>query len=223
MTISTIILDDNPNDLRELRKLLSRIPEVELIESFSNPVLANIWMRENIVDLLISDIEMKEMSGLDLVDKVEHPPQVIFASSHSKYAAESFKLNPIHYLVKPIDEADLKTGIQRVVDKLQRNNLDEFIIIKVGYSEFHKVKIDDILFIEADDDYAKVILSNKEYRTHSTLKTLHARLPKMFLKTHRSYLVNANKISKAGGNTLHVNDYTIPLSRAYKQDVLKRI
>ena len=220
MTITTIILDDNPQELAYMQNLLEGIADLELVESFSSPIKAEEWLQKNQVDLIITDIEMEHMSGLELISNLKNPPLVIFASTYPKYAAESFKLNPIHYLVKPISDVDLRIAVERVNEKLSNKPSDEFIIIKSGHSEFNKVKLADILFIEADNDYVKVICSEQEYRTHCTLKEVQSRLPaEKFIKTHRSYLVNIKNLSSITGSSLQIQDFTIPLSRAYKQEV----
>jgi len=223
MKIKTIILDDNPEHLSYLENLLSGIEEVELIHKFINPTKTKEWLQKNKVDLLITDIEMSHLNGLELIDQLEKPPQVIFASSYPSYAAKSFKFEPLHYLIKPINEIDLQIAIERFNNKIGGSVTEEYIIIKEGHSLFHKINHSDILFIEADNDYIKVICKDKEHRTHCTLKEIENRLSANFIKTHRSYLVNRTQIDKLNGTFLLVKNYTIPVSRAYKQDVYNKI
>ena len=219
--IKTVILDDTSEDLSYLEKLLDEIEEVELIRKFTNPEKTKEWLQKNKVDLLISDIEMKNLNGLELVDQLEKPPMVIFASTYPNYAARSFEYDPIHYLVKPINEIDLRIGIERVKNKIIGSEIEEYIIIKEGYGFFNKINLSDILFVEADNDYVKIICKNQEYRTHCTFKDIENRLPKHFIKTHRSYLVNQSHIDKINGTFLVIDNYTIPISRTYLSIIKK--
>ncbi|MBC8265800.1 MAG: response regulator transcription factor [Flavobacteriales bacterium] len=206
-----------------LEKLLSEIEEVELIQKFTNPTKTKEWLQKNKVDLLISDIEMNHLNGLELINQLEKPPFVIYVSSYPKYAAKSFELEPLHYLVKPINEIDLRIAIERAKNKILKKEVEEYIIIKEGHALFHKISLSDILFIEADNDYVKVICKKKEYRTHCTLKEIENRLGSNFIKTHRSYLVNQSHINKINGTFAEIKNYTIPVSRAYKQTVYDRL
>jgi DNA-binding LytR/AlgR family response regulator len=219
MKITTIILDDNKEHLTYLEKLLLEIKEVDLIRKFSNSTQAKEWLQQNKVDLLISDIEMKHLNGLELISQTDNPPLVIFASTYPKYAAESFNLQPLHYLVKPIEPTSLREGLERAKNKLNNKQFDDFIIISEGHSLYHKINTADILFVEADNDYTKLICKNKEYRTHSSLKKMATKLGDTFIKTHRSYLVNTAYISVINGVFIAIDKYKIPLSRAYKKEV----
>jgi two-component system, LytTR family, response regulator len=223
MEIRTIILDDNVEHLSYLENLLSKIEEVNLIQKFINPTKTKVWLQKHKVDLLITDIEMNHLNGLELMSQLKHPPLVIFASSYPSYAAKSFKLEALHYLVKPINEIDLKIGIERAKSKIFRKETEEYIIIKEGHILFHKIKLTDVLFVEADDDYVKVICKEREYRTHCTLKEIASRLSKNFMKTHRSYFVNKMHIDKTSGTFLQIKNYTIPVSRAYKQTIYDKL
>ena len=223
MKIKTIILDDNLEHLSYLENLLLEIKDVELVQKFSNPTKTNEWLRKNKVDLLITDIEMKHLNGLELVRKLVKPPMVIFSSTYPKYAAQSFEFEPLHYLIKPINNIDLRIAIERAKDKMIGSEIEEYIIIKEGHALFHKINHSDILFIEADNDYVKVICKKKEHRTHCTLKEIESRLSCNFIKTHRSYLVNKTHIDTTNGSSLQIRNYTIPISRAYHQDIYNKI
>ena len=223
MKITTIIIDDNPEHLSCLEKLLLEIEEVELVNKFTNPTKTKEWLLKNKVDLLITDIEMSHLNGFELIKQLAKPPLVIFASYHPKYAADSFEFEPLHYLVKPINEIDLRIGIERVKNKLIDSQSTEYIIIKEGHTMFHKINFSDILFAEADNDYVKVICKEKEYRTHCTLKEIENRLSNDFVKTHRSYLANLSHITEINGTFLQIKKYNIPLSRAYKKEVYNKM
>jgi DNA-binding LytR/AlgR family response regulator len=219
MKITTIILDDNLEHLSYLEKLLLEIEEISLVQKFTNSIKAQEWLSKNKVDLLITDIEIKNLNGLELMEQLEKPPQVIFASTYPEYAADSFKLDPLHYLAKPINEIDLRIAIERAKNKLLKKEVEEHIIIKEGHALFHKINLSDIFFVEADDDYVIVSCKAKKYRTHSSLKVIHKRLTENFIRTHRSYIVNKQHITTYTNIDLKVGSFIIPISRAYKDKV----
>ena len=223
MQIKTILLDDNLNHLNFLKELIDEIEDINLIQTFSNPITALDFLEINKIDLLFLDIEMNQMSGLDLIKQLTTPPLVVFVSSFPKYAIKSFEFEPLHYIIKPINELELVISIDRARNRLmKKNKAEDYIIISQGHSNFQKVNYKEILFIEADNDYIRIILENKEYRTHCTLKDIYNKLPKQFIKIHRSYIVNKNLTTSVSKYSIKINKYTIPVSRAYLKEI-KRI
>ena len=222
MKINTILLDDNPNHLDCIRILIEENKDIQLIRTFTNPILALQFLKENKIDLMFSDIEMKEMNGLDLINSLEKPPLIVFVSSFPKYAIDSFQFEPLHFIEKPISEIDLHIAIDRAKNRIQnKRKTEDYIIIKKGHSEFIKILYNDILFIEADNDYVQIYTEKQITRTHCTLKEIFEKLPKYFMKTHRSYIINKQYASTLSTSSLKILEYTIPVSRAYQSDIKK--
>ena len=220
MKIKTILVDDNPNHLDCIRILIEENKDIQLIRTFTNPILALQFLKENKIDLIFSDIEMKEMSGLDLINSLEKPPLIVFVSSFPKYAIDSFQFEPLHFIEKPISELDLHIAIDRAKNRINnKNKSEDYIIVKKGHSEFIKISYNDILFIEADNDYVQIYTKKQMTRTHCTLKEIFKKLPKDFMKTHRSYIINKQYASTLSVSSLKILGYTIPISRAYQTDV----
>ena len=220
MKIKTILVDDNPNHLDSIKILIEENKDIQLIRTFTNPILALQFLQENKIDLIFSDIEMKEMSGLDLINSIEKPPLIVFVSSFPKYAIDSFKFAPLHFIEKPISEIDLYIAIDRAKNRIQnKKKFEDYIIIKKGHSEFIKISYNTILFIEADNDHVKIYTEKQMTRTHCTLKDIFEKLPKYFIKTHRSYIINKQFASTLSSSSLKISGYTIPISRAYQKGV----
>ena len=222
MKIKTILVDDNPNHLDCIRSLIEDNKDIQLIRTFTNPILALQFLQQNKIDLIFLDIEMKEMSGLDLINSLEKTPLIVFVSSFPKYAIDSFKFEPLHFIEKPISELELHIAIDRAKNRMQnKKRIEDYIIIKKGHSNFIKISYNDILFIEADNDYIKIYTEKKMTRTHCTLKEIFKKLPKYFMKTHRSYIINKKYASTLSASSLKISGYTIPVSRAYQKEVKK--
>ena len=220
MKMKTILVDDNPNHLNQIKNLIEDNKDIQLIRTFTNPILALQFLKENKIDLMFSDIEMREMSGLKLINSLSQPPLVVFVSSFPKYAIDSFQFEPLHYIVKPITELDLHIAIDRAKNRIKnKNKSEDYIIVKQGHSDFIKILYNDILFIEADNDYVQIYTVKLKIRTHCTLKEIFTKLPKCFIKTHRSYIINKQYASTLSTTSLKILEYTIPISRAYQADL----
>ena len=167
MKIKTILVDDNPNHLDCIRILIQENKDIQLISTFTNPILALQFLEQNKIDLIFSDIEMKEMSGLDLINAIEKPPLIVFVSSFPKYAIDSFQFEPLHFIEKPISELEIHIAIDRAKNRIKnKDKSEDYIIVKKGHSEFIKISYDDILFIEADNDYVQIYTKKQMTRTH---------------------------------------------------------
>ena len=220
MKIKTILVDDNPNHLDCIRILIEENKDIQLIRTFTNPILALQFLKENKIDLIFSDIEMKEMSGLDLINSLEKPPLIVFVSSFPKYAIDSFQFEPLHFIEKPISELEVHIAIDRAKNRMNnKNKSEDYIIVKKGHSDFIKILYNDILFIEADNDYVQIYTEKQKVRTHCTLREIFTKLPKYFIKTHRSYIINKQYASTLSTTSLKILEYTIPISRAYQADL----
>lgn len=217
--ITAICIDDNRVDLSIIRTFLSTNPNVGLKESFSDPREAVSYLKDNKVDIIFTDIEMDDLNGLEVLSQVEYNPMVVFISSHPKYAADSFQFEPLNYIVKPVSETDIITSIERAKSRLKGLSTKNFIIVKSSYNEFNKLYLKNILFIEAEGDYLKIVCTDKELKTYDRIKNFKLQLPKEFRQPHRSYIVNMNKIDSIIEDVIHISSHLIPISRLYKKEI----
>lgn len=217
--IKAITLDDNQQDLNCLNELLQKMEGVHLQASFTNSINLLSYFEKNQVHLLFADIKMKGLNGLELLKKISCPPLLVFVTAYPEYALDSFQFDPLHYIVKPISEVEVRTAVERARIRLENLSLEGFVILKSGYGAYHKVLLKNIFFIESDGDYLKVQTNEGEIRVYERLKNFKKRLPPSFVQTHRSYIVNSEHVKSIVSNVVYLSDYRVPISRLYKKQV----
>ena len=229
--IKTIIVDDEPLALKVLENYIDQLPEVELVAKCENAIEANNVLQNEDIDLICLDIKMPQISGIDFLKSLKNPPMVIFTTAFSNYALESYNLDVVDYLLKPISFDRFMKAINKVSERMNHDHdyseADDYFYVKAD-KKLMKVKYDDIIYIEGLKDY--VILRNVNSRviTLQTMKSLEEKLPsKMFKRVHRSYIVNVEKINSIMGNMIEVMDKgkekLIPIGKNYKDELMKTI
>lgn len=187
-------------------------------------------LQMNEVDILFLDIEMPDMSGIDLVKSLgDKRPMVIFTTSTTDYAAEAFDLNVVDFLIKPVSPARFLMAVEKAKKMLMIKGLaftdkeDEFVFIRDS-NVVRRLKVSDILYMEARGDYVRINVSDQTYSIHSSLKSVEEKLSKnTFLRVHRSFIINVSKIDTIEGGTLIVNRNIVPVSDAYRAALYKRM
>lgn len=222
--ISCLIIDDEYSSQKVLQHFIKDTDVLDLRATCNNAAEAFKYLQlKESVDLLFLDINMPQQSGLDFYKTLKHPPLVIFTTAYPQYAVEGFEVNAVDYLLKPFSFERFLTAINKVLELLKTDSKDnEFIVLKENKA-LHKVIINDILFVEAFGDYVKVHTSTKTIVTHSTFSNMLAALPANFLRTHKSFSVNLNKMNHLSGNQITIKNQTIPIGQTYKKSVLKAL
>ena len=224
--IKTIIVDDEEISRSILANYVKKTNDLELINSFANGIDAANYIRETNVELIFLDVEMPGMSGLDFLHSLDAKPNIILTTSKKEYAVEAFELNVIDYLVKPISYSRFLKSLNKITSKSQvpsQKEVIDFIFIKVE-SKLIKIKLDTIDFIEAQGDYVKIHTEEKNFITHSKMKTIEEKLPsQIFTRLHRSYFVNINKIKDIEDNNLMIGKSFIPISSSYKDQLFQKL
>jgi len=222
-TISCIIVDDELSSQKVLQYFISNTSVLELKHTCNNAVEAFKYLQLNPgVDLLFLDINMPKQSGLDFYKSLANPPAVIFTTAYPQYAVDGFEVNATDYLLKPIAYERFLVAINKVLTNNFEPSKNDFLILKENKA-LHKVHFKDILFVEAYGDYVKVHLSDKTIITYSTFSGFIAQLPKYFIRTHKSFSVNINKLSQLSGNQIIVASHNIPIGQTYKAKVLEAL
>jgi len=235
MTIKTIAIDDEPLALRMVSDYVRKTPFLELVGSFDNPLEAIEFLSTNTTNLIFVDIQMPDLTGIEFIRTLEDPPKFIFTTAYEKYALEGFKLNAIDYLLKPFSyEEFLKAaGKARKQAELEANALpsieanSQFLFLKSEY-KIRRINFNDILYIEGLKDYIKVHISgdDKPVLSLNSIKTLEQKLPEnKFMRVHRSFIVNLDKIDTIERSRIVFGKIYIPVSDQYKdkfQDFLDR-
>jgi DNA-binding LytR/AlgR family response regulator len=226
MKIKCVIIDDEPLALDVIAGHIAKTPFLELTEKFTHPVKAFEYLSANRIELVFLDIQMPDLSGLDLVNKLEYQPAVIFTTAYNNYALEGFRADAIDYLLKPVDYPEFLKAAEKAriwiqaKDKIINMKTDkEFLFIK---SEHKIIRIDlkTIKYIEGMSEYIRIHRENaRPVMTLLSLKSLEEQLPEdQFMRVHKSYIVNLKKISEIEGNLIICGDgITIPVSKLYKE------
>lgn len=228
--MNAIVIDDNAIARSVLKKLASQVPDINVIGECAAAIEAYTFLQEHTVDLLLLDIEMPGMSGIDLVRQLgESRPVIVFTTSKKEYASEAFDLNVADYIVKPVTPARFIQAIAKAREILEskqeevRWTDDEFIFIRDS-TIVRRLKLDDILFAEAMGDYVKVYTTQKFYAIHTTLRAVEERLPpNRFLRVHRSFLVALGKIDTVQDGVLIIGDKPVPVADAYRKTLNARM
>jgi DNA-binding LytR/AlgR family response regulator len=237
MSITCLIIDDEQPARELLQSYISKIPDLELIDSCKNPLDALSIIQEQSIDLLLLDIQMPDLKGTELLRCIAgKQPLVIFTTAYQEYAIEGYELDVVDYMLKPISFDRFLKGIQKVLEhkqwmdyKLQNmpskesNTEKDYIVLKAN-QKLHKVQLSDILYIEGMKEYVVFYTTQQKLVIHASLKSLEARLPEDgFLRVHKSYIVNKNKVSNMFGNQLAIGDKYIPIGYSYKRFIINKI
>ncbi len=219
--IRAIAIDDEPLPLEIITAYCNDVSFVVLEKIFSNPTDAKTYLKQNSIDLLLLDIQMPSISGLDFYKELVNPPMVIFTTAHSKYALEGFEVNAIDYLLKPYSFERFSAAVTKAKEyfefsKHRDKQASEHIFIKADYS-IHKVILQEILFIEGLADYLKIHLpGNKMLITRMTMKGMLEQLSATdFIRVHRSFIVPLKKIQSVRNKIIQLGNAKIPIGDSY--------
>ncbi|MFT5646396.1 MAG: DNA-binding LytR/AlgR family response regulator [Aureispira sp.] len=229
--MNVIIVDDEPLAQEVLETYVSKFPALNLIAKCSNAVEAFDVLNNNSIDLMFLDIQMPQISGIDFLKTLPNPPQVIFTTAYSEYAMAGYELNVVDYLLKPISLDRFAKAVNKAVAKeLQENEptihasteTADYIFVKAD-KKLIKIRFDQINYIEGLKDYVILHTPNGRVVTLQTMKSLEVKLPSdIFMRVHRSFIVNMGNISIIEGNTIQIEKKIIPIGKNYK-DVLLNI
>lgn len=226
-------MDDEIHAIKVLTKHIDRTPGLHLIGSETNPLTAWSTISAGIIkpDLVFLDIDMPQLSGIELADLLK-PVPVIFTTAHPDYALEAFEKNAIDYLLKPFSYERFLKALTKINERLSithqtvvADDEKDFYIKSETKGKMIKVKYEDILYIEAKANYLKFYLGNKSHLAYLTLKELDEKLPsKIFLRVHKSYIVNLTKIiALDSAHILLENKDMVEIGRSYKSNLLEVI
>lgn len=230
MTVSCLIVDDEPLAQDILDSYVKKTPQLNLVGICSNAIEALEKMKHNQVDLIFLDIQMPEITGIDFLRSLKAPPMVIFTTAYQNYAVEGFELNAIDYLLKPFSQDRFLKAVRKAEELFVLKNEhsqreDDYIFIKSD-QKLQKVSYNDILFVEALADYVKIHTPEKRYITLQTMKNMEEKLPERYFKrVHRSFIVALDKIITIVGGNVEINGQKIPIGKNYKEgfyDALKK-
>ncbi|EAQ41513.1 LytTR family DNA-binding domain-containing protein [Polaribacter sp. MED152] len=231
--MNCIVIDDEKMARVIIKTLCNEIKDVNLVEEFSDAIEAIKYLNENKVDLIFLDIHMPAFSGVDFIKTLKDPPKVIFTTTDAKYAIEAFEFDFIvDYLLKPVELPRFKKAIQKAQKALAVAKKEKATPAPVIKNDFYvnidrrliKIDLPSIYLIEAKGDYINIKTEEKNYIVHSTLKKIEEKLPdSLFLKVHRSYIINVKHIIDIEDNSVLIKKDVIPVSRSNRPELMKRL
>jgi len=221
-----MIVDDEPAAHYVLANYIRQNPQLELVQQCYNGIEALNYLRENEVDLMFLDIDMPEITGLELLQTLQHPPKTILTTAYSEFALESYDYGVIDYLLKPIYFPRFLKATERflsafAVEKSIASNL--FISIKID-SSIVDIYVRDILFAQSYGNYVKIFTPGKTWLATMTTAQLEQNLPsEHFMRVHKSYIVAIDKIEISDRETITINNEKIPVGITYRREMAERL
>lgn len=217
--LKCLVVDDEELARVLLKTHIEKIDFLTLVGSTENPIEALQILQNQDVDLLFLDIQMPELSGINVAKIVKPKTEVIFTTAYSQYAIDGFDLNVLDYLLKPITFERFNQAIDKAKEYFQIQHQEETITIKSGY-DLHKIRLNDILFIEGSSEYVTFQTTELRIMSYQTLKSLEISLPqRQFMRIHRSFIVNKDKVKALKGKQILIENHKIPVSETYLENV----
>lgn len=228
--LSCILIDDEPLALNLLEGYVKSTPFLKLIAKCNSSIAALEVIEKEQVDLIFTDIQMPNLSGMEFSKLIlNNKAKIIFTTAFEEFAVESYKVNAIDYLVKPISYPEFLTAANKAKQQILLGStqvaIDDYIFVKSDY-KLIKIDLKDLIYVEGLKDYLKFYTVNSEtpILTLKSMKSLEEELPKnQFMRVHRSFIVNLKKITTIERNRIVFGDKYIPVSEKYKDDFLKFI
>lgn len=229
--MNCIIVDDNKLARTSLKILIDQINFLDLKQECSDAVEAYNYLKKEAIDLVFLDVEMPGMTGIELIKNLVKRPIIILITSKKNYAVEAFELNVADYIIKPVTLSRLTLAVSRAKELFDTkdqvvdiNQKDKDYIFVRSNSILAKIKLTDIIYIQALGDYVNIITPTKRNTVHCTLKSMEEKLPvNKFYRLHRSYLVATDHIDSVEDNTAYIGKNQLPIGEQYKKELLRKL
>ncbi len=222
--INAIAIDDEPMALEVVKSHASKVPFLELEATFTNAIKALEYLKENPVSLIFLDIKMPDISGMELATLIPKETMVVFTTAYSEHAVKSFELEAVDYLLKPFNLGRFLKSCQKAQEwhSLKNGHNSGFVFVKTG-SEQIKVSFEELLYCEASGNYVTFCLANEKILSRMTLAEVEKLLPSSFVKTHRSFVVNSQKIYKIERHQLTLSGKSVPISGTFYDGLMEKV
>lgn len=227
--LSCIITDDEPVARKVLKEFIEQVPYLQLTGQFENVRETDLFLKENKADVLLLDIQMPGITGLEYLKNATIQPLVILTTAYPNYALEGYELNIIDYLLKPIAFDRFTKAVQKAKEYTELreaplgNHQSPWLFVR-SEKRIEKVELKDILYIESLGNYVNICTAGRNIIAYLTLKGIESQLPaNEFIRIHQSYLVNFSKIDSIEGNHLKIGDKSLVISRNYKDELMQMV
>lgn len=219
--IKCIIVDDEALSREIIQSFVDKSKDLEIVKTFSNALDAIRHLRTDTVDLIFLDINMPELSGIDLMKQLPEPPAVIFITAYSDFAVEGFELDAVDYLVKPVAFDRFRKAIDRFRNRTPKNE-SQHLILRAD-KRTYSISLDSISHLQSAGDYIKVNSTEHKLVINDTMKEMEQRLSSDFIRIHKSHIVNLKHMQYLEGNQIKINNQLLPIGAKYREQVLNRI
>lgn len=228
--MNCIIIDDEPMARSGLKEYIGEVDFLKLLGEFEHPLKAMDIIGEQSIDLIFLDIQMPKITGTDFLKSLQHPPLIIFTTAFPDYALQGYELNAVDYLLKPFSFDRFLKAVMKAKTLMSKTgqlenieNTDEYFFIKSD-NAIVKIKLDEILFAEALQNYVAIHTTQKKYVSYLTFKAvLDKLLPHQFIQTHKSFIVSPTKVDSVSGNEIKIGSHIVPISRNFKDEVMEKL
>lgn len=228
--LNCLVVDDEPFSIEILQTYIEKVPGIHMLGKCKNAIEALSFIHENSIDVLFLDINMPEISGIQLLNSLVDPPLVVFTTAYPEYAIEGFNLDAVDYLLKPFGfERFLKAAdkiYKRIGEKkaVKSQSVDSgFIMIRADKRDY-KVNLADIMFIQSKGDYLKITTIERSFLSHDTMQNILQLLSgNRFIRIHKSFIVSLEKIKYLEGNQVFIGAETIPIGKVYRTDLMNTL
>jgi DNA-binding LytR/AlgR family response regulator len=226
MKINCIIIEDEPLALERTKSYVLRLSYLNLLSSFESGIDAITFLKENKVDLIFLDINMDELSGIQLLESTKIESEVILTTAYNEYALKGFDLNVTDYLLKPFTFERFLQAVDKAKNNLEKNEVvkeKSFIFVKTEY-RLEKLSLSEVLYIEGMRDYRRIHMNDKRIMTLQTFKDFEQEIPSNIIcRVHKSFMVSLDKIMSVEKDRIKIKDVIIPISETYKKEFLELI
>ena len=230
-TVTCLIIDDEPLAITLMETHIAKIPQLKVVAACQNPIEAFEILKKEKIDLLFLDIQMPLMTGIDFVKSLQHVPSIIFTTAYREYAVESYELEVVDYLLKPISFTRFFKAINKFLNSRQptlsnttieetQTEASEFMFVNANKKHI-KILFDDILYVESIKNYVRIHTKDQRIVTKDKISDFEKKLPPPFLRIHRSFIVNTQQISAFTAHDIEIGQIEIPIGGSYKQKVFE--
>ena len=231
MKIKCLIIDDEPLAVNVIKNYLQKIEDTELVTTFNNAIDGLNFLKNHKVDVIFLDINMPVLDGMNFIKSLKEPPLIIITTAYTEFAVETYDLDVLDYLVKPIEFPRFMNALNKVYRQLNisqptsdNSKSRPYLFIKIDKKKMKKVFLDEILVVESLKDYLKINTTNGRFMIHSTLSDFTNLLPPSdFIRIHRSYTISINKIDAVEGNSIEIDGMRYVIGRSYIDEVKDKI
>jgi DNA-binding LytR/AlgR family response regulator len=236
MKINCIAIDDEPLALDIIREYCAKVPFLNLLRTFDNAIESLEFLRSRSVDLIFLDIQMQDLTGIQLLRAIQHPPMVIFTTAYDHYAIEGFDLDGLDYMLKPVSFERFMKGVDKALDRMKQlpgnganddiqpaECKEDFFFVKTE-TRIERICFSDVLFIEGKGDYWRIVMPGRKIMSLLNYRKLEEILPPgRFVRVHKSYVVSLEKIDSVERNRIFIGTHVIPISDTFHKQFFELI